>query len=265
MFPGSDMNVASYFVPVKAEHGLWLDFNPAAQASDQHLAVVVDAQGVNAVTARPLEDKARPRLEKYSSKCPVHNQAFGQERHCASCGFKWPAQNYIPTNGTPDGAVWLDGFRLPTGEVRQFVFTEDEMQGVATHKLGAKRDFALRVTFYRSSERKPRRPVYRGGGFMFESCGAPATLGGGATRGGAMRSARSLDIKAGAKIRQCVYEDNCALASYEADPVGQILISYVPEEVAYQIIQSGVSRESTEGPLSGIPTGHDPKTPHQQY
>ena len=44
-------NAASYFVPVKPEHGLWLDF----RGNRQHpydVAVVVSAQGLNALTGQ---------------------------------------------------------------------------------------------------------------------------------------------------------------------------------------------------------------------
>lgn len=263
LFPASTPGVNSFFVPVQVGRGLWLDFNPAANDSTQHLAIVVDVQGINAITARSFEDRGAPVLEKYVTKCPVHGQAFCQNRRCASCGWDWPGQNYVPTNGTPDGQVWLDGFRLPTGEVRQFVFTEDEQRGVAAAKIGAQRDFALRITFYESSQRKPTRAVYRGGGGFLGT----ATLGGGgyATRSMSKGLERGLDIAAGAKIRQRIYDDLCDINSYAAKPAGQILISYVTEELAREILNAGKRPEASEGPLAGLPTGHRPQGPHQQF
>lgn len=45
--------VKSYFVPVREERGVWLNFNDSLQYVPQHIAAVVSIQGINAVTGLP--------------------------------------------------------------------------------------------------------------------------------------------------------------------------------------------------------------------
>lgn len=174
---------ASYFVPVRAEHGLWLDFN----ANSRHLhqvAALVSIQGVNAVTGLPTEGALR--LEQYRERCPRHNEPFGEGRFCQGCGFKWPHQNYLASTGTPRGLFWLDGFRAKDGRVRQWVFTEEMARGVAAQVIGDKRVFALGIAFFLSREPKPLppppKPLYRGGRLTLGG-GVPHAYGLGSTRG----------------------------------------------------------------------------------
>ncbi len=155
----------SFFFPTAEGRGLWLDFN-ANRRHKYHVAVVVSIQGVNAVTGQKLVGFA-PRLERYDKKCPVHDEDFGHDRYCPQCGYKWPAQNYLADTGTPEGLFWLDGFRNQDGQVRQFVFTPEEMQrGVAQHLIGKERVFAVGVAFFLSKQPRPEpveRNILRGG------------------------------------------------------------------------------------------------------
>ncbi len=145
---------SSYFVPVKENHGMWLDFNKLGQ--DEHdIAVVISVQGVNPITGQKT---SAMRLEKYENKCPVHDKEFGQERFCKDCGYKWPSQNYISTNATPNGQLWLDGFRDGDGKVRQYVFTAEQARSVAKAIIGDDRVFAIGLAFFKSKEKKA--PVY---------------------------------------------------------------------------------------------------------
>jgi len=146
----------SFFFPTAEGRGLWLDFNPNVDHK-HHVAVVISIQGVNAVTGQKLVGFA-PRLERYDSKCPIHDIEFGHDRFCEKCGYKWPSQNYIANTGTPQGLFWLDGFRNQNGQVRQFVFTPEEMKrGVAQNLIGNERVFAIGVAFFLSKE--PRKEV----------------------------------------------------------------------------------------------------------
>ncbi len=150
---------SSYFVPVRENRGMWLDFNPN-EYSRYHIAVVLSIQGVNPVTGQKTDVM---RLEQYKNKCPVHDVDFKQDRFCDECGFKWPAQNYISSTGTPSGQLWLDGFRTPEGNVRQYFFTEEEIKSIAAQVLGDDRVFAIGIAFYLSKETKPMpKPVTRG-------------------------------------------------------------------------------------------------------
>jgi hypothetical protein len=142
---------SSYFVPVLAEHGLWLDFNLNSK-NTHHVAAVISVQGVNAITGQQTD---KMRLEQYNKKCPVHKKEFGHERFCEECGFKWPKQNYLASNATPGGYFWLDGFRAQDGHVRQYIFTEEVIRGVAAQVIGEDRVFSIGVAFYLSKDEKP--------------------------------------------------------------------------------------------------------------
>lgn len=142
-------NVSSYFMSVKENSGLWFDFN--SNTNDHDIAVVISIQGVNPITGQKTD---KIKLEQYGDKCPVHQGDFLQDRFCKSCGYKWPKQNYITTASTPKGLFWLDGFRNPDGTVRQYVFTKEQLRGVANNLIGEDRVFAIGIAFYKSKTKK---------------------------------------------------------------------------------------------------------------
>lgn len=159
---GSDV-ASSYFVGVKENHGMWLDFNPCLYHTHD-VAIVISIQGINPITGQKMVGDNPLRLEQYHKKCPVHDIKFKQDRYCEKCGFKWPGQNYLTTTGTPEGLLWLDGFRTPEGSVRQYMFTEDKMRGVAAQMIGDERVFAIGIAYYLSKDKKPvvvKRPAVR--------------------------------------------------------------------------------------------------------
>ena len=146
---GSDI-ASSYFVGVENEKGMWLDFNSCCQLS-KDVAIVISIQGINPITGQKTDTL---RLEQYKNKCPVHNIDFQQNNYCKKCNFDWPDQNYISTTGTPTGNFWLDGFRRPDGTVRQYIFTEEEMKGIANQIIGKDKVYAIGIAFYYSKEKK---------------------------------------------------------------------------------------------------------------
>ncbi|RLG67577.1 MAG: hypothetical protein DRO11_09970 [Methanobacteriota archaeon] len=150
---GSDM-VSSYFVGVKEDHGMWIDFNECSYHTHD-VAIVISIQGINPITGQKMVADKALRLEQYHKKCPIHNTNFKQDRYCEKCGFKWPGQNYLATTGTPEMKLWLDGFRTPDGKVRQYIFTEDKVRGVAAQLIGEERVFAVGIAYYLSKHKKP--------------------------------------------------------------------------------------------------------------
>jgi len=146
---GSDIS-SSYFVPVKAGKGMWLDFN-GCHNHNHEVAVVISVQGVNPINGQKQNVM---RLEQYKTNCPIHDKTFKQDRFCEDCGFKWPAQNYLATTGTPHGQFWIDGFRSENGQVRQYIFTEEEAKGVASQLIGDDKVYAIGIAFYLSKEKK---------------------------------------------------------------------------------------------------------------
>jgi len=159
---GSDI-ASSYFVGVKEDHGMWLDFNECFYHTHD-VAVVISIQGINPITGQKMVAEKALRLEQYHKKCPIHNTSYKQDRFCEECGFKWPGQNYLSTTGTPEMMMWLDGFRTPEGKVRQYIFTEDKMRGVASQMIGEERVFAIGIAYYLSKHKKPymlKRPEKR--------------------------------------------------------------------------------------------------------
>ena len=160
--------ITSYFVPVQENKGLWLDFNKNAE-NKYEVAIVISIQGINPITGMPCDNA---NLEQYIDKCPKHNIAFGPERYCKKCGYKWPKQNYISTTSTPNGNFWLDGFRTADGIVRQYLMTMDKIKGVANNIVGKDRVFAIGLSFFLSKKEKPNQQVTytRSGG---NTCNSP--------------------------------------------------------------------------------------------
>ncbi len=159
---GSDV-ASSYFVGVKEDHGMWLDFNECFYHTHD-VAVVISIQGVNPITGQKMVKEKALCLEQYHKQCPIHNAKFQQDRYCPDCGFKWPGQNYLATTGTPEMMLWLDGFRSQDGKVRQYIFTEEEMRGIAAQSIGKDRVYAIGIAFYLSKHKKPyttKRPEER--------------------------------------------------------------------------------------------------------
>ncbi|MFH0878051.1 MAG: hypothetical protein V1863_07525 [Candidatus Omnitrophota bacterium] len=293
---------ASYFVPVLAEHGLWLDFNANASHTN-HVAALISIQGINAVTGQKTE---RLNLEQYRSKCPIHNITFGHERFCEKCGYKWDAQNYLASNATPTGSFWIDGFRAEDGVTRQFVFTKEKMRGIAAQLIGTQRVFALGIAFFLSKEQKPAPPVPR---YERPHSASHTVLYGssGHDFGDSLPKTRSLKIKslgshnllsshlpedgesvlfsleadsdrvregelastvleigAGAKIDQRIHPDPWDLNYWQEKPVGTIYINYVDESLAEKIISAGKidTTAGGEGFLQGLKVG-DPSPSKQ--
>ena len=146
----SEGRLASYFVPIQNDKGMWLDFNKN-QNHTHDIAIVVSIQGVNAITGLPCNDA---QLEQYIDNCPKHKKPFGANRYCEECGYHWPKQNYISTTGTPKGYLWLDGFRAANGAIQQYILTEQTMRGVASNILGSKRVYAIGISFFMSKEKR---------------------------------------------------------------------------------------------------------------
>lgn len=305
----SSGRVKSYFVPVVSERGLWLDFNQCLARVAQHVAIVVSAQGVNAVSGLPCVD---PQLEQYVDTCPKHKEAFGPDRLCKKCGYKWPKQNYLSSTGTPHGMLWIDGFRMDDGTTRQYVFTENEMRSVAKAIIGKDRVFAFGISYFLSKTERPkpqmleRRYLADTGGMkgLIKPCsgmkssffmpendivyGASASLMSASTSStdmalydgtleksvntkksaaqttpwskGITRSAsekplapmemtavrvkrlekvKQLEIAAGARISQVIYDDPNGLDFWQTEPTAMIVVNYCTEEDAERIINAG--------------------------
>lgn len=149
---GSDKE-SSYFVGVKENDGMWLNFNKCYEHSHD-VAIVISIQGVNPITGLKTD---KLRLEKYKKNCPVHDVPFQSENFCPKCQFKWPYQNYLSTTGTPEGSLWLDGFRCSDGRVRQYVFTTEVMKGIASQIIGNDRVYAIGIAFYLSKSTKEKK------------------------------------------------------------------------------------------------------------
>lgn len=276
-WPRSSGAESSYVVPILPDHGLWLDLNGNGNHT-HHVAALVSIQGVNALTGRPAKGSG---LEQYKVNCPVHDQPFGADRLCSACGFKWPAQNYLATTGTPRNMFWIDGFRAADGVVRQYVFTEQTIRGVAAQLIGKDRVFAIGIVFYLSREPKPAPPppVYRrprlycgdsGGGIVYGSAGFPenemlsmAERGGPRVRSLTARSlapaevsVANIEIAAGARIDQNLYADPSSIDFWQPEPAGIIHINYASVRDCLEILKSGpIKLGSPEGFMKDIQVG----------
>lgn len=129
----------AYFVGVRKNQGLWLDFNSCWNHT-HHVAVVLSIQGINPLTGKPT---GKPKMEQFSDgKIP---------------------QNYLSTNATPHNRFWLDGFRGENGEVRQYFFSEETLRGIAAQIIGNKRTFSIGIAFFLSKKEKPVENLLRSG------------------------------------------------------------------------------------------------------
>ena len=315
--------IKSYFVAVREDRGLWLDFNDCLRHTGNHVAVVVSAQGVNAITGLPCKDAA---LEQYRDNCPKHKKPFGADRFCPECNFKWPKQNYLCSTGTPQGGLWIDGFRTESGVVRQYVFTSNETRSVAKAILGEDRVFAIGISYFLSKEPRPQ-PVIRSRHLMgFTSLADDVPIGSDSiTYGSSLKGVygdvgpsgpagtswtshveysassnsadmmeksicsssvhpqkiratssrtqvgkarimnavtpvkvKNLEIAAGAKISQHIYDDPMDLTYWQQEPEGLIVINYASEEDVEKILAAGkVDLDgSKEGFVQKMPVGN---------
>ena len=323
----SEGRLKSYFVPIKEDKGMWLDFNDC-QRHTHHVAIVISIQGINPITGLPCND---PQMEQYIDECPKHKTKFGPDRYCKKCDYKWPKQNYITTTGTPNGQLWIDGFKAADGIVRQYILTAEKMRGVASNIIGKDRVYAIGLSFFLSKDKKPE-PVrsnllrqcstpnhwntYGTCSFLgevkgnnsdfYESSGdfidnftnddiidfdsnntisaqccldsdmKPIPIKKGVIKNklgkkgvqvhtssvniNSIREVKTknLEIGAGAKINQSIYDDPERLEFWHDDPESIICINYCTENEAKEIVKQGkVDIEgSSEGFLKDIPVGN---------
>ena len=139
---------SSYFVPVKEDKGMWLDFN-SCWNHKHDVAVVLSIQGVNPISGQKQDKMV---LEQYRNKCPLHDCNFQQDRFCPECKMTWPAQSYVSTTGSSENHFWIDGFRNADGQVRQYIFSAEEMKGIAAQIIGKDRVFAIGIAFFLSKK-----------------------------------------------------------------------------------------------------------------
>lgn len=267
-WPRDEEGVGSYFVGVKPNHGMWLDFN-GNQQHTHHVAVLLSIQGVNPLTGKStFAQDGGDTMQQYRSTCPVHNTAFGRDNVCSDCGYSWPPQNYLAGNATPSPYFWLDGFRQEDGQVRQYFFTLEQARGIAAQVLGEDRTFNIGVRFFESREPKPPAPppVYRrptswhsepiygnASGTQRLVLGAQRKLRG-AIKGypysalessrGAQLETTSLEVGAGARIHQKVYRDPQGLDFWKSEPSGTLFVNYVPADDLTALLRSNAA--STE-------------------
>lgn len=242
----NDEKTQVYVVGVPNGRGMWLDLTSNTRLENV-VAAVVDVQGVNVLTARPVGYPIH--LEQYRDRCPVHGTTLTATRKCADCGFEWPAQNYLFSDDRH--TMWIDGFRVqgangaPTGETRQFLFTDDTRRGVAATVLGEKRSFDIKIAFFEGPQ-KPLSALRRSRGMTLESMSfGEKSLG--ATRG----ATRSMEVSAGALISQNYGVDNRNVNEY-GPLAGMIVLYYVREAD----LPSIVGRKADALQSQGIPVGN---------
>jgi hypothetical protein len=219
----SSHTLASYFFVAKPGHMVWFDLR-ACEQNTHHVAAIVSAQGINAITGAPMTPP--PRLEQR------------------------PKQNYIATTSVRPGQFWRDGFCARDGQTREFLFTEDAKRGVAAQVIGEARVNAFGVALFRSIQPKPR-PTYgrsRGDGEMMG--GFLEGMSKGATRG----DSRSMEVGAGAIVNQSVEQDDSAPGFWHAAPDAVFVLYYVGAEEFASITGRGATPQS-EGFISG-PVGN---------
>lgn len=287
--------VSSYFVEVEANKGMWLDFNDNFNYA-YDVAIVLSIQGINPLTGQKLVGDNQLRLEKYDNKCPIHDIEFKSDRYCDKCGYKWPAQNYLHTTGFPHGRLWLDGFVTPEGNTRQYIFTEEEMRGVASQIIGEDKVYAIGVAFYKSKKDVKGKNFYREDKLFskynsqylqtqcFRSCYIDASehddyyganepdflIGCSIGENNfdedillessesleSIEPVKKLEIGAGALINQKIYDDPRDIDYWEEEPSGMIYINYCDPETMRRIISGGKRVDKKDGFMQNIKVGN---------
>ena len=225
-FERSNGITKSFVFGVRPNTGLWLDFNRNSENSHD-VAVVISAQGINAITGKKTDSFT---LEQFAGGTPP--------------------QNYLCSTGSPYGGFWLDGFMAADGVVRQWVFTEDLARGVARNVIGDQAVQAIGLAFYQSRALKPR-PAFRGTSRGLESLES-MTLGASSTRS---FSPKSIDVAAGARIKQRVDRDPQHLSHWEQSPSAVMILYYVADQELSAMV-AGNRRPQEDGFLTGMPTGN---------
>jgi hypothetical protein len=221
-WPRTEGTTAGYFIAVEDGKGMWLDFNMCARHR-HHVAVVISIQGVNPLTGRKTDKRE---LERYADDPSVEPWLRGY-------------QNYLATTCTPNGLLWIDGFRAQDGTVRQYVFTKDESKGVAAQLIGVNRVFAIGVSFFLSKEPKPEpKTIIREMSFGATKGGGGGLLGSKGIGGQAVWIAHQSssmdadDTPIGASLNFCSTDTGSKGITGANGPAGieGKLMSYVDEE-----------------------------------
>lgn len=116
----------SYVCPVDSDWGLWFNFT---MNNYNEMAILTSVKGMNPLTGQRLSSY---NLEDFQEECPIHKVRFSVDKLCPECGFKWPSQNYL----SYPNPFYIDGFRTPDGNVRQFYFTEDASKSIPEQVIG---------------------------------------------------------------------------------------------------------------------------------
>jgi hypothetical protein len=252
---------SSYFIGVESGKGMWFDFT-SNQYQKHDVAIVVSVQGINPITGMPTSGL---NLEQYKEKCPKHGCGFQQDRFCPECEYKWSAQNYI--SSTTNKPMWIDGFKNERGEVRQYIITEEECEGIASQIIGEDRVFAIGFAFYKSKKEKPELKsvvrsmgMYNKGGPCGQSCDKVmysqnfqlhnfsfSSFDNDENFESEEAENSKLEIGAGARIEQEHGVDPNNIDFWNEEPEGLIYVNYVSKEVAQKIIDAGKRQDKKDG------------------
>lgn len=250
-------NSVAYFVVAKPGCGMWIDFN-ANNANARYVAVRLSIQGLDPITGQKANHL---RMEQYRHLCPIHGKPFTGERFCPLCGYRWPPQNYLTSAGNARGDFWLDGFMAEPGVIRQYIFTEDVMRGMAAQIIGEARTYSIGIAFYLSKAVKPTPQRVTRDSPYSKSSGLEELLGSAAVKysfdspakgigdeplllrgvtGGNRPAQKKIEIAAGARIGQRVEVDPLnVLTDWDPVPAGIIMVNYTDQDTADEVIRSG--------------------------
>lgn len=141
----------SYVCPVDSDWGLWFNWSMNNTAE---MAVLCSVKGMNPLTGQRFSGYD---LQDFNNQCPIHEVPFSAGKLCPKCGFKWPDQNFI----AQPNQFFIDGFRMPDGNVRQFYFTEEMAKSIPEKVIG--KDDTVPAFGFCFYHLKRRRKDYEGG------------------------------------------------------------------------------------------------------
>lgn len=141
----------SYVCPVDSDWGLWFNF---LMNNTSETAVLCSVKGMNPFTGQRVGGYD---LQEFDKQCPIHEIPFSTGKFCSKCGFKWPNQNFV----ADPNPLYVDGYRIPDGDVRQFYFTEEMAKSIPEKVIG--KDDTVPAFGFCFYHLKKRRDNYEGG------------------------------------------------------------------------------------------------------
>jgi hypothetical protein len=290
--------IKSYFVAIRPKAGLWLDFNACLLSTANHVAIVVSVQGVNAISGLPCKDASleqyRDKCPKHKEDfgpdrlCKKCGYKWPRGNYLSSTGqpsgMLWldgfraedgVVRQYVFTSKEIRGvaanvigkdrvyALGISFFlskELRPKPVITLVEADETDSDEISYGSKLSKSYAFPTASKGGSKGLTGSPMPRSASYMSKKIGRQA--GGQSVNSvqtyAAKVAVEQLEIAAGARIDQRVYDDPNGLDFWCAEPEGVLVLNYATEKDCESILAAGKIdlSGSKEGFMQNIPTGN---------